>query len=97
MAGPKAAPKPAQAKDTIWNTLLSGSEARKRAMTAMTTTVSRAISMVCFSVSFTPKTSWTMFSEKAEDAASSWLSAVDMVAARMPARMQPATMAGKMP
>ena len=40
-------------------------------MTAMTTTVSRAISMVCFSVSLTPKTSWTMFSEKAEEAASS--------------------------
>ena len=29
--------------------------------------------------------------------ASSWLSAVDMVAARIPARMQPATTAGKMP
>ena len=38
-------------------------------MTAITTTVSRAISMVCFSVSFTPKTSCTMFWEKAEEAA----------------------------
>ena len=39
----------------------------------------------------------TQPTEKAEEAARSWLSAVDMVAARMPARMQPATMAGKMP
>ena len=53
--------------------------------------------MVCFWVSLMPKTFWTKFSEKAEEAARSWLSAVDMVAARIPARMQPATMAGKIP
>ena len=48
-------------------------------------------------MSFMPKTSWSRFSENAEEAASSWESAVDMVAARIPARMRPATMAASQP
>ena len=80
-----------------WPELLSGSAARKTAMTAMQMTVPRATSMVCLEVSLMPNTSWSRFSEKAEAAASSWESAVDMVAARIPARMHPATTAGRMP
>ena len=91
------APKPAQAKETMAKTLLLGSEARKTAIMAMQITVPRATSMVCLGVSFMPKTSWSRFSENAEEAASSWESAVDMVAARIPARMRPATMAASQP
>lgn len=46
--GPKEAPKPAQAKETIPNTELSGSLAIKIAITAIATNVSLAISMVVF-------------------------------------------------
>ena len=48
-------------------------------------------------LSFTPKKSCTRFWDTLEEAASSWLSAVDMVAARMPARITPAISAGSGP
>ena len=79
------------------NTLLLGSAARKMAINAITTTVRRAASIFCLEVSLTPNTSCNTFSENAEAAAKSWESAVDMVAARIPARIQPATMAGSRP
>ena len=91
--GPKAAPKPAQAKETILKTELSGSRAKIIAIAAMTSSVERAISMDCFSVIFTLNTPHIRSLETLEDAASSWESAVDMVAARIPASVTPAASA----
>ena len=49
-------------------------------------------SMVFLGLSFMPKKSCTRSWDTLEAAASSWESAVDMVAARMPDRIRPATM-----
>ena len=97
MAGAKVAPKPAHAKDTMVNTELLGSRARNTAMIEMTMTVTRATHMVALLDIFTPKTSFTRSSETLEEAASSWLSAVDMVEARMPAMIRPAANAASTP
>ena len=91
--GPNAAPKPAHAKDTTRNTELEGSHARMTPITAMTTTVSRATIISVLLFSLMPKTFWERSCETLEAAVSSWLSAVDMVAARIPERIIPATMA----
>ena len=50
--GPKAAPKPAQAKDTMSKIELSGLDAMTMAITAMTITVPRATHMVVLSLAF---------------------------------------------
>ena len=95
--GPKAEPKPAQAKETIWKTELSGFQARKMPTMAMPMTVPRAASMEALGLSFLPKKSCTRSWDTLEAAASSWESAVDMVEAKMPARTKPAIRAKKMP
>ena len=97
MEGPKVAPKPAHAKETTRNTELSGFQASTRAIRAISTTVPRAASMVLRWSSWMPKKSVSKSWDTLEEAASSWESAVDMVAARMPARMMPATMASTGP
>lgn len=52
--------------------------------------VRRAAKRLCFSLSLRWPNSCKMFRDTLDAAASIWLSAVDMVAARMPARMSPA-------
>ena len=61
------------------------------------TTVPRAIHRLCFSPMRQRKTPLNRSSDTAEAAVSSWESAVDMVAAKMPARMSPARMARTRP
>ena len=97
MTGPKVAPKPAQAKETTRKIELSGSLAKIAPRIATPTTVRRAASMLFFSDSLTPKTSRRRFCVTPEAAASSWASAVDIVAARMPARISPAMIAATAP
>ena len=97
MTGPNAAPKPAQAKETTRNTELSGFHASTRPTSAMPMTVSLATSSDFFSLSRMPRNSTAMSCETLDAAASSWESAVDMVAARMPARITPATTANSAP
>ena len=97
MTGPKAAPKPAQAKETMPNTELLGSRAMTMPRMAMIIRVTRAMSMVVFSSTLTLNTPWKMSSEMEEEAASSWESQVDMVQARMPARITPASRPGSTP
>ena len=97
ITGPKAPPKPAHAKDTIWKMELNGSHARRSPTTAMTTMVRRATSIEVFGDTFMPRTSWRMFSEKDDAAVRSCESAVDMVQARIPASTTPATRAAMTP
>ena len=59
ITGPKAAPKPAQAKDTMPKMELSGSRASITPSTATITTVQRATAMLVLSDIFTPNTSIT--------------------------------------
>ena len=66
-------------------------------MTAMISTVTRATTIPVFSLMSFTNTSFRIFWEALEDAARSWESAVDMVAARIPARIRPATMAARNP
>ena len=95
--GPKEAPKPAQAKETMLNTVLLGSQARKMATMAMPMTVPRAACMAALRLSFRPKKSWIRSWDMLEAAAGSLESAVDMVEARMPASTTPAMMAKSTP
>ena len=67
------------------------------AIMAMATMVSLAMSILFFSVSLMPKKSRAMSSEIEEDAARSWESAVDMVAARMPEKITPARRVARTP
>ena len=67
------------------------------AMRAIPKTVPRAACMDALRESLTLKNSCMRSWETAEAAARSWESAVDMVAARMPARMMPATIAKSTP
>ena len=97
MTAPKVAPNPAQAKDTMRNTELFGFLARKTPIMAITTTVSLAISMEDFLESFNPMQSQNRFCETHEDAAKSCESEVDMVLARIPARISPAMITDKTP
>ena len=53
--------------------------------------------MLVFWLSFKPKVSCSRFWLTLEEAASSWESAVDMVEARMPARISPASSAASTP
>ena len=96
-SGPNAAPKPAHAKDTTRKMELSSSSAMKTAITEMMMTDARAISIAFFWESFTLKKEMKISCEAEEDAAKSCESAVDIVAARIPERITPATSAGKMP
>ena len=95
--GPNVAPKPAHANETMRNTELFGSRARKTAMTAMTTSVARATRSFFFSSILMWRISPKMFSETPDAAVSSWESEVDIVAARMPARMTPQSRAASTP
>ena len=97
ITAPKVAPNPAHAKETIRNTELSGFLARKTPITAITITVSLAMSMEDFFDSFSPMQSQKRFCETHEDAAKSWESDVDMVLARIPARIRPAIITVKTP
>ena len=90
MHGPKVAPNPAQAKDTTLKTELSGFQARIKAISAMAITVPLATIIVFFWSRSMPKKSVSRSWDTLEDAARSWESAVDMVAARIPARITPA-------
>ena len=94
---PKEPPKPAHAKLTMPNTLELGSRASTTPTTLMQMMVRRAANRLCFSVNFMWPNSCRMFWDTLEAAASIWLSAVDMVAARMPARIRPARMAASTP
>ena len=96
-SGPNAAPKPAHANDTMPNTELFGSRAMITPSTAINTTVIRAISMPFFAEIFRWKVSCKMFSDTLDAAANSWESAVDMVLAKMPAKINPAMMAKNTP
>ena len=69
--GPKDAPKPAHAKDTMPNTELLGSRARKIAMMEITITVIRAMVIAVFSEIFTLKKPRSRFWDTLEDAARS--------------------------
>ena len=53
--------------------------------------------MLCLTVICLPRTPRIRFSETEDEAASSWESAVDMVDARIPARIRPASTAQTMP
>ncbi len=68
--GPKLAPKPAHANDTIWNTEDAGSRAIIIPRIAMMITVTRAASMLVFEESLSFIASWRIFSDTLEDAAS---------------------------
>ncbi len=97
ITGPNAAPKPAHANDTIPNTELLGSQAITTPRIAITISTDLAISMDCFSERLILNTPLRKFSDILEDAARSCESDVDMVHARMPAKMIPATSAAKTP
>ena len=68
MMGPKVAPKPAQAKETILKITLSLSSAMTAAITAITQRVILETHITCLSVAFFLNTPWNMFLET-EDAA----------------------------
>ena len=95
--GPKAAPNPAQAKDTIVKMELSGFPASTMAIREITITVTLAMMREDLADRVFLPNSCTRFWEILEEAASSWESAVDMVAARIPARIIPAVRAGRIP
>ena len=97
ITGPKVAPKPAQAKETTRKMELVGSLAKITPRMATPTTVRRAMSIAFLSLSLMPSTSLMILWVTPEAAASSCASAVDMVAARIPAMMMPAMMAGRTP
>ena len=94
--GPNAAPKPAQANDTIVNTE-SSFHAQNTATTAMTTIVRREMIIDFFCDIFSPKTSPRRSFDMLDDAARSWESAVDIVDARMPEIITPVSRAKNMP
>ena len=95
--GPNTAPKPAQAKDTMLNTELFGSRAINMATTAMRSNVTLSATMLSFFVSLSLRILPRRSEDTAEDAARSWESAVDIVEARIPARMIPARIAASTP
>ena len=97
ISGPKAAPKPAHANETMRNTELLESQAMTTPTTAITRRLRRAISRRCLSLSFSPKKSPRISCDTEEEAARSCESAVDMVEAMMPERIRPATSAGRNP
>ena len=94
---PKEPPKPAHAKLTMPKTLESGSRASTTPTTLTQMMVRRAAKRLCFSLSLRWPNSCKMFWDTLDAAASIWLSAVDIVAARMPARMSPARTAASTP
>ena len=96
-SGPNAAPKPAQANETMPNTELSGFLAITTPSIAIITTVILAASILFFSEILSPKVSRNMFSDTLDAAAKSCESAVDIVLARIPAKIRPAISAGKTP
>ena len=95
--GPNTAPKPAHAKETMPNTELFGSRAIKAAITAMASKVKRAAFIAFFLSPVLATLSPKRSEDTAEDAAKSCESAVDIVEARMPARIVPASKAGRIP
>ena len=94
-SGPNAAPKPAQANETMPNTELSGFLAITTSSIAIITTVILAASILFFSEILSPKVSRNMFSDTLDAAAKSCESAVDIVLARIPAKIRPAISAGE--
>ena len=97
IVGPNVAPKPAQAKETTRKTELLGFQARTMAIMAMPITVALAMIMFFLASILMPRKSCIRSWDTEEAAASSWESAVDMVAARIPARITPAIRAKKKP
>ncbi len=95
--GPNTAPKPAHAKDTMLNTELSGSLARNAAITEISTRVMRSANMLFFLEEALASTLPRRSEDTAEEAARSCESAVDIVEARIPARIVPARNAGRIP
>ena len=93
ITGPNAAPKPAQANETMSNTEESGFSASSAPITATTITVPRATHITSFSLAFLWMIPLKKFCATLEEAARSWESAVDMVAARIPASTTPANSA----
>lgn len=91
--GPNVAPNPAHANDTISNTELSGFDARIIEITDIITTVILATFIDVFLDILIWNTSVSIFCEILEAAASNCESAVDIVAARIPANITPAIMA----
>ena len=71
ITGPKVAPKPAHAKETMRKTELLGSSANRKPRTATQITVTRATIMLFFSLSFMPSTSFMMLWAMPEAAARS--------------------------
>ena len=95
--GPNDAPKPAHAKDTMLNTDELGSQARITATTEIIISVTLAITIaIAFEVLILNRPPM-MFSETPEEAVRSWLSAVLIVDARIPARITPAISANTAP
>ena len=96
-AGPKDAPNPAHAKETIPNTELLESHARNIPITAIRIRLILEITRAFF-LSILRPMNFTRISFATEDeAARSCESAVDIVDARIPDRTTPAINAGKMP
>ena len=97
MAGPKAAPKTPQALDT--RSMMEpafGLEAMMRARRAITRTTTRPVQSISLSVVLPLRMRGLYTSlEKAEAAESSWLSAVDMAAARIADSRMPEMIDGK--
>ena len=97
ITGPKVEPKPAQAKETIWNTELSGFDAKNMATIAIPITVHLATITFAFSDNLIHKTPSIKFSVTLDEAARSCESEVDIVDAKIPARITPAIIANKIP
>lgn len=82
-------PKPAHAKETMSNTELFGFLARITPKTTITIIVTLAAIILNFGDSFKWKASCRRFWDTLEDAVRSWESAVDIVLAKMPDRINP--------
>lgn len=97
ITGPNEAPKPAQAKETILNTELLGFHAMITPIMEMRTTVSLATLIEAFPDNLIPRQSQIMFWDTLEEAAKSCESEVDMVQARIPAKINPAIIMAAIP
>ena len=70
ISGPKVAPNPAHAKDTIWKITLFSSIAITIPIRVSASSVMRETSMTCLSVAFFLQTPWKMFFANADAAIS---------------------------
>ncbi len=90
ITGPKAAPNPAHANETTSNTELFGLSAIIAPIIAITTTVALETHIISLLSAFLRTKPLKKFCDTLDDATSSCESEVDIVAARMPARITPA-------